>query len=100
MTISKLSDSSAEVSLALEESSMIAQQMVEQQNISLQNQEELLRNERLLRENLHKSVFDVQKSHAETTAIIREQKALFVEVFDRVSGTFYVCKARRFICKT
>lgn len=85
-TISKLADNSAELASSLEEGSLIAHQIVERQNESLSNQQELLRNERLLRENMHKTVMDSQRSHEETTAIIREQKLLFAEVFNRVSG--------------
>uniref|UniRef100_H2ZMM0 Protein brambleberry n=1 Tax=Ciona savignyi TaxID=51511 RepID=H2ZMM0_CIOSA len=85
-TISRLADNSAEVATSLEMSSEIAREMVQQQNHSLKNQEELLRNERLLRENMQKSVIDVQKSHAETKNIIREQRVLFAEVFDRVAA--------------
>ena len=86
VTISKLADNSADVASSLEESSVIARQMVERQNLSLQNQKEMLQNEKLMRENMHKSVLDVQKSHEETKSIIREQRALFAEVFDRVAS--------------
>ncbi|CAK8686840.1 unnamed protein product [Clavelina lepadiformis] len=85
-TISRLADNSAEVASSLEQSSAIALEMVERQNVTLQNQEEMLRNERLLRENMHKSVLDVQRSHEETKNVIREQRVLFAEVFDRVAA--------------
>ncbi|XP_002131539.2 uncharacterized protein LOC100176859 [Ciona intestinalis] len=85
-TISQLADNSAQVAATLETSSEIAKEMVVRQNDSLKNQEELLRNERLLRENMQRSVMDVQRSHEETKMVIKEQRALFAEVFDRVAA--------------
>ena len=73
---------------SLKDSTVMARKMVEQQNHSLRNQEELLRHERLLREKMQQSVLDVQRAHQETKTVIQEQRALFAEVFDRVSGRF------------
>ncbi|CAK8681815.1 unnamed protein product [Clavelina lepadiformis] len=78
-TISRLADNSAKVASSLGQSLVIALEMVERQN------EEMLRNERLLHENMHKSFLDMQRSHEETKNVIREQRALFVEVFGRVA---------------
>lgn len=84
-TISRLADNSAEVATQLEHSSDVAKEMVAQQTKSLENQEILLQNEERLKDSMEKSVLDVQRSHAETKAIISEQRALFSEVFDRVA---------------
>lgn len=85
-TISRLAANSADVASSLEQSSELAQEMIARQNVTLKNQEELLRHERLLRENMHQSVLDVQRSHEETKNVIREQRVLFLEVFDRVAS--------------
>lgn len=84
-TIDRLADNSHDVAVQLEQSSKVANRMIVQQNKSLQNQELLLERDERLRKSMQRSVFDVQKSHAETKKIINEQRALFHEVFDRVA---------------
>ena len=83
-TISKLSRTSQDVAVQLEDSAQRQIQVLEKQNVSLQNQKEIISNEIYLSETLRNSTSNAKKAFEEMKQNALEQKAVFTETFDGV----------------
>ncbi|KAJ7376833.1 hypothetical protein OS493_031981 [Desmophyllum pertusum] len=83
-TISKLSRTSQDVAVQLEDSAQRQIQVLEKQNVSLQNQKEIISNEIYLSETLRNSTSNAKKAFEDMKQNALEQKAVFTETFDGV----------------
>ena len=83
-TISKLSRTSQQVAAQLEESAQRQIQVFQQQNISLENQKEIISNEIQLSATLKNSILIARKAFEDMKQNAGEHKALFTETFDVV----------------
>lgn len=83
-TISKLAKTSQEVAAQLEESAKRQILVLEKQNVSLENQKEIISNEIHLTETLRNSTSVAKRSFEDMKQNALEQKALFSETFDGV----------------
>lgn len=81
-TISKLSRTSQDVAEQLEESAERQFLVLEKQNVSLENQKEIISNEIHLSETLRNSTLNAKKAFEDMKQNALEQKALFSETFD------------------
>ncbi|XP_077988316.1 uncharacterized protein LOC144442814 [Glandiceps talaboti] len=62
------------------------EEMIERQNKSLQNQQEIIKHEKLVREALKSQMEDIQLEFTEMKTTAAEHKALFAEAFEKMSG--------------
>lgn len=83
-TISKLSRTSQQVSTQLEESAQRQILLLQTQNISLENQKEIISNEIQLSATLKNSTSTAREAFEDMKQNAVEQKALFTETFDGV----------------
>ena len=83
-TISKLSRTSREVSVQLEDSAQKQLLVLEKQNVSLENQKKIIVNEIQLTETLKTSTSNAKKAFEDMRQSAVEQRALFTETFDGV----------------
>ena len=83
-TITKLSGTSEKVVKQLTESSEKQLVVLEQQNISLENQKKIIRSEMHLTETLESSTRRAREAFKEMHYTANEQKALFSETFDSI----------------
>ena len=83
-TISKLSRTSQQVSAQLEESAQRQILLLQTQNISLENQKEIISNEIQLSATLKNSTSTAREAFEDMKQNAVEQKALFTETFDGV----------------
>ena len=83
-TISKLSRTSQDVAAQLEESAQRQILVLQKQNVSLENQKEIISNEIQLSATLKNSTLTARKAFEDMRQNALEQKAIFTETFDGV----------------
>ncbi|XP_044161222.1 uncharacterized protein LOC122946010 [Bufo gargarizans] len=81
----RLTVNSDSVAKQLEATNLMAGEMMEAQNATLQSQEEILRNGHLLKETLQESTMGVRQAFHEMQQSASEQRLLFSEIFNRIT---------------
>ncbi|XP_075691347.1 uncharacterized protein LOC142659274 isoform X2 [Rhinoderma darwinii] len=83
--ILRLTVNSDSVAKQLEATNMMAEEMMQVQNATLQSQEEILRNGHLLKKTLQESTIGVRQAFEEMQQSASEQRLLFSEIFNRIT---------------
>ncbi|XP_069800058.1 uncharacterized protein [Dendropsophus ebraccatus] len=83
--ILKLTVNSDSVAKQLEATNVMAEEMMQAQNATLQSQEEILRNGHLLKKTLQESTMGVRQAFEEMQQSASEQRLLFSEIFNRIT---------------
>ncbi|XP_040260877.1 uncharacterized protein LOC120977158 [Bufo bufo] len=83
--ILRLTVNSDSVAKQLEATNLMAGEMMEAQNATLQSQEEILRNGHLLKQTLQESTMGVRQAFHEMQQSASEQRLLFSEIFNRIT---------------
>ncbi|XP_071979396.1 uncharacterized protein [Engystomops pustulosus] len=83
--ILRLTVNSDSVAKQLEATNLMAEEMMQAQNATLQSQEEILRNGHLLKKTLQESTMGVRQAFEEMQQSASEQRLLFSEIFNRIT---------------
>ncbi|KAM4019111.1 uncharacterized protein ACNLHF_028471 [Anomaloglossus baeobatrachus] len=83
--ILRLTVNSDSVAKQLEATNLMAEEMMQAQNATLQSQEEILRNGHLLKKTLLESTIGVRQAFEEMQQSASEQRLLFSEIFNRIT---------------
>ncbi|KAM3912480.1 uncharacterized protein RB166_020936 [Leptodactylus fuscus] len=83
--ILRLTANSDSVAKQLETTNLMAEEMMQAQNATLQSQEEILRNGHLLKKTLQESTIGVRQAFEEMQQSASEQRLLFSEIFNRIT---------------
>ncbi|KAM4664209.1 uncharacterized protein O3C94_012367 [Discoglossus pictus] len=83
--ILRLTANSDNVARQLEATNIMAEEMMQAQNATLQSQEEILRNGHLLKQTLQESTMGVRQAFEEMQQSASEQRLIFSEIFNRVT---------------
>ncbi|XP_056396276.1 uncharacterized protein LOC130291514 [Hyla sarda] len=83
--ILRLTVNSDSVAQQLEVTNLMAGEMMQAQNATLQSQEEILRNGHLLKKTLQESTIGVRQAFEEMQQSATEQRLLFSEIFNRIT---------------
>ncbi|XP_073496149.1 uncharacterized protein [Phyllobates terribilis] len=83
--ILRLTVNSDSVAKQLETTNLMAEEMMQAQNATLQSQEEILRNGHLLKKTLQESTMGVRQAFEEMQQSASEQRLLFSEIFNRIT---------------
>ncbi|KAM9324222.1 uncharacterized protein PAF06_000234 [Gastrophryne carolinensis] len=83
--IFKLTANSDSVARQLEATNIMAEEMIQAQNATLQSQEEILRTGHLLKQTLQESTIGVKAAFQEMQQSASEQRLLFSEIFNRIT---------------
>ncbi|KAM5145323.1 uncharacterized protein ACMZJ9_012671 isoform 2-T2 [Mantella aurantiaca] len=83
--IARLTVNSDSVARQLEATNVMAEEMMQAQNATLQSQEEILRTGHLLKQTLHESTTGVKQAFKEMQQSASEQRLLFSEIFNRIT---------------
>ncbi|CAH2316537.1 Hypothetical predicted protein [Pelobates cultripes] len=84
-TILRLTAHSDSVAKQLEATNLLAEEMMQAQNATLQSQEEILRNGHLLKQTLQESTLGMKQAFQEMEQSATEQRLLFSEIFNRIT---------------
>ncbi|XP_075042169.1 uncharacterized protein LOC142101683 isoform X1 [Mixophyes fleayi] len=83
--ILRLTVNSDSVARQLEATNVMAEEMMQAQNATLQSQEAILRNGHLLKQTLQESTIGVRQAFQEMQQSASEQRLLFSEIFNRIT---------------
>ncbi|OCT67368.1 uncharacterized protein XB5730473.L isoform X2 [Xenopus laevis] len=83
--ILRLTINSDSVAQQLEATNLMAEEMIQAQNATLQSQEEILRNGNMLKQTLQESTMGVKQAFHEMQQSANEQRLLFSEIFNRIT---------------
>eukprot|EP00079_Xenopus_tropicalis_P029543 XP_012825008.1 PREDICTED: uncharacterized protein LOC100493164 isoform X1 [Xenopus tropicalis] len=83
--ILRLTVNSDSVAQQLEATNLMAEEMMQAQNATLQSQEEILRNGNMLKQTLQESTLGVKQAFHEMRQSANEQRLLFSEIFNRIT---------------
>ncbi|XP_072287159.1 uncharacterized protein [Pyxicephalus adspersus] len=83
--ILRLTVNSDSVARQLEATNIMAEEMMQAQNATLQSQEEILRTGHLLKQTLHESTTGMKQAFEEMQQSANEQRLLYSEIFNRIT---------------